>query len=49
MISKLDGSIVKCNGNMLSLYIYNDYTNLNTRLLDEYNMNLHIFYSEIPY
>ena len=48
MITKLDGSVVKCNGRMLSLYIYNDYTNLNIRLLDEYNMDLHIFYEEVP-
>ena len=35
MITKTDGSIVKCNGNMLSIYIYNDYTNMNIKLLDE--------------
>lgn len=28
--------------------IYNDYTNLNTVLLDEYNMDLNIFYNEPP-
>ena len=49
IITKLDGSIVKCNGNMLSIYIYNDYTNMNMKLLDEYNMDLSIFYEEIPY
>ena len=49
MITKLDGSIVKCNGNMLGIYIYNDYTNMNMKLLDEYNMDLSIFYEEIPY
>lgn len=48
MITKLDGIIVKCNGNMLSLYIYNDYTNLNTKLLDEYDLDLKIFYNELP-
>lgn len=48
MITKLDGSEFKCSGNMLSLYIYNDYTNLNLRLLDEYKMDLHIFYNEVP-
>lgn len=47
-ITKLDGTKVKCNGNMLSLYIYNDYSNLNTRLLDEYDMDLSIFYNEKP-
>ena len=49
MIAKLDGSIVKCYGNMLSIYIYNDYTNMNIKLLDEYNMDLSIFYKDIPY
>lgn len=48
MITKLDGSVVKCTGNMLSLYIYNDYTNLNIQLLDEYNLDLKIFYNKIP-
>lgn len=49
MITKLDGSIVKCNGKMLSIYIYNDYTNMNINLLDEYNLDLSIFYEDIPY
>ncbi len=48
MITKLDGSVVKCTGNMLSMYIYNDYTNLNLQLFDEYDMDLHIFYEEHP-
>lgn len=48
MITKLDGTVVKCRGGMQKLYMYNDYTNLNTRLLDEYNMDLNIFYNEIP-
>lgn len=48
MITKLDGTEVKCNGNMLSQYIYNDYTNLNIRLIDEYELDLKIFYSEVP-
>ena len=48
MIKKLDGTSVKCVGNMLSIYIYNDYSNLNFKLLDEYDMNLQIFYNEPP-
>lgn len=48
LISKLDGNAIKCNGEMLSLYIYNDYTNLNIRLLEEYNMDLKIFYNSVP-
>ena len=49
MISKMDGSIIKCNGNMLCMYIYSDYTNLNIRLLDEYNLDLSIFCKDLPY
>ena len=49
MVTKLDGSSVKCYGNMLSVYIYNDYTNMNIKLLDEYNMDLSLFYEDIPY
>lgn len=48
MITKLDGTVVECKGNMFGLYIYNDYTNLNTRLLDEYDLDLKIFYNELP-
>ena len=48
IITKLDGTKVKCNGRMIDMYIYNDYTNLNTRLLDEYNMDLSIFYNDLP-
>jgi len=48
MITKLDGSVVKCNGNMKMQYIYNDYTNLNVKIIDEYNLDLRIFYNELP-
>ena len=48
MITKLDGTEVKCNGNMFAQYVYNDYTNLNTRLIDEYELDLKIFYNEVP-
>lgn len=47
-ITKLDGTKIKCTGNMASIYIYNDYTNLNTKLIEEYDLNLQIFYREIP-
>lgn len=47
-ITKLDGTKIKCIGNMASIYIYNDYTNLNTKLIEEYDLNLQIFYREIP-
>lgn len=48
LITKLDGTKVKCNENIFTLYVYNDYTNLNIRLLDEYNMDLSIFYNDLP-
>lgn len=48
MIKKLNGEVVKCNGDMKKLYIYNDYTNLNRQVIDEYNLNLKIFYNEPP-
>ena len=49
VITKLDGTKVKCvNDNMFSLYIYNDYTNMNSQVLDAYDMDLSIFYNELP-
>lgn len=48
MITKLDGTSFKCRDKMFGLYVYNDYTNMNARLLDEYNMDLSIFYNEPP-
>ena len=47
-ITKIDGTVVKCTEGMLILYIYNDYTNLGIQLIDEYNLDLSIFYNEIP-
>lgn len=48
IITKLDGSEVKCYGNMLSMYIYNDYTNMNNKLIELYEPDLSIFYNELP-
>ena len=47
-IMKLDGTKIKCNGDMLRMYIYNDYTNLNKKLIEEYNIDLNFFYNELP-
>ena len=47
-ITKLDGTKVNCHGKMAYHYIYNDYTNLNIKLIDEYDLDLKIFYNEIP-
>ena len=48
MVTKLDGSEVKCFGQMLLQYLYNDYANLNNRLIEEYDLDTSIFYNEIP-
>ncbi len=48
LIRKLDGSIVRCTERQMLNYIYNDYTNLNINLLDEYDLNLKIFYNDLP-
>lgn len=48
IIYKLDGSIEKVSDKDKMKYFYNDYTNLNISLLDEYDLNLSIFYDDIP-
>ena len=48
IIKKLDGTTVRCTESQMTKYIYNDYTNLNTRLLDEYDLDLKIFYNDLP-
>ena len=47
-IIKLDGSKINCNKEEFINYLYNDYTNLNIKLIDEYNLNLKIFYLDLP-
>ncbi len=47
-ITKLDGTKVRCNKQLLGKYIYNDYTNLNQKLIDKYNLDLKIFYNDVP-
>ncbi len=47
-VIKLDGTKVKTTGEMFMYYLYNDYTNLNMELIDKYNLDLKIFYNEIP-
>lgn len=48
IIKKLNGEEIKCEGGMKSLYIYNDYTDINIKLIEEYNLDLKIFYNEPP-
>lgn len=45
IVTKLDGTKVKCEGKMINQYIYNDYSNLNEQLLKHYNFD-HSFLSE---
>ncbi len=48
MIKKLDGTAFKCDERTALIYIYSDYTNMNIQLFDEYDMDLSIFYNELP-
>lgn len=47
-ITKVDGSKVWCDRDKFVEYVYNDYTNLNINLIDKYNLDLKIFYNDIP-
>lgn len=48
VIYKLDGTKEDVPNEKKTSYFYNDYTNLNIKLIDEYDMDLSIFYEEIP-
>lgn len=48
IIYKLDGTIENISVDRKINYFYNDYTNLNIKLIDEYNLDLSIFYEDIP-
>ncbi len=48
VIYKLDGTIENIPFDKKRDYFYNDYTNLNIKLIDEYNMDLSIFYETVP-
>ncbi len=48
VIYKLDGSVEKVEPEKKKDYFYNDYTNLNIKLIDQYNLDLSIFYQDIP-
>ena len=47
-IYTIDGNKTLLNEDDKIKYIYNDYTNLNIKLIDEYNLDLSIFYEDIP-
>lgn len=46
-ITLLNGDTLKCNAKEIDKLIYNDYTNLNILLIEEYNLDLSLFYEEI--
>lgn len=48
IIYRLDGTIENVPQERKKDYFYNDYTNLNIKLIDEYKLDLSIFYEEIP-
>ena len=48
LIKKLDGTIVNCHGHMAEMYIYNDYTNLNKEIVEQYKLDLSFLYNDIP-
>lgn len=48
IIYKLNGDIENIKNEMKCNYFYNDYTSLNLNLIDEYNLDLSIFYEEVP-
>ena len=45
-IKLLDGTIITTSEKELCRLIYSDYTNLNIKLIDEYNLDLSLFYEE---
>ena len=47
-ITTINGTKVWCDRDNFIKYVYNDYTNLNIKLIDKYNLDLKIFYNEIP-
>lgn len=48
MVTFASGNKLLCNKDDFIKYVYNDYTNINVQLIDRYNMDLKIFYNDIP-
>lgn len=46
IIKCLDGTIISVRPEDKRLMLYNDYTNLNKQLIEEYNLNLDVFYND---
>ncbi len=45
-IRLLDGTIIASSPEEINQLIYSDYTNLNTQIIDEYDLDLSLFYEE---
>lgn len=45
-VKLLDGTIIECSKEQFVNLIYSDYTNLNIELIDEYNIDLSLFYEK---
>ena len=48
LVKNLKGEVVRLDKNQIIEYVYSDYTNLNISLIDYYNLDLKIFYNELP-
>ena len=48
IVTTLDNNKIRLTKKELEKFIYNDYTNMNIKLIDEYELELRIFYNEIP-
>lgn len=48
-IKLFDGTSLNINISEVSHLIYNDYTNMNIQLLDEYDLDLSLFYEDLEY
>lgn len=47
LITLRDGTKIDYEENTFRKYLYNDYTDLNVKLLDEYNLDLSLFYNPV--
>lgn len=48
LIYTLDGKVLTLSDDEKVKFIYKDYTNLNIKLIDEYMLDLKIFYEQVP-
>lgn len=47
LITLMDGTKIEYDENTFVKYLYNDYTNLNVKLIDEYNLDLSLLYNPV--